>query len=77
MAANHRSAGGEWEQVAIAEGLPLTAVLAEELAAFRVKVTPAGNETFEAWRERDHDDLVLAVALALSAGSFRPTRVCV
>jgi hypothetical protein len=61
----------------IAEGLPLTAVLVEELAAFRVKVTPAGNETFEAWRERDHDDLVLAVALALYAGSFQPTRVYV
>jgi hypothetical protein len=24
----------------------------------------AGNETFESWRERDHDDLVFAVALA-------------
>jgi hypothetical protein len=54
----------------IAEGLPLAAVLAEELSAFRVKVTVAGNETFEAWRERDHDDLVLAVALALWAGSL-------
>jgi len=29
-----------------------------------VKVTTAGNETFEAWRERDHDDLVLAVGIA-------------
>jgi hypothetical protein len=24
----------------------------------------AGNEIFEAWRERDHDDVVLALALA-------------
>jgi hypothetical protein len=54
----------------VADGLPLAAVLAEELAAFRVKVTLAGNETFEAWRERDHDDLVLAVALALYVGSI-------
>ena len=52
----------------LAEALPLTAVLAEELAAFRVKVTAAGNETFEAWRDRDHDDLVTALALALHAG---------
>ena len=31
---------------------------------FRVKVTDAANETFGAWRERPHDDLVLAVAIA-------------
>jgi hypothetical protein len=35
-------------------------------------VTAAANETFEAWRERDHDDLVLALALALYVGSFPP-----
>ena len=48
----------------IVQSLPEAAVLGQELATFRVKVTTAGNETFEAWRERDHDDLVLAVALA-------------
>ena len=37
--------------------------LARELETFQVKLTQAGNETFESWRERDHDDLVLAVAL--------------
>ena len=42
------------------------------MAACRVKVTLAGNETFEAWRERDHDDLVLAVALALYVGNVQP-----
>jgi hypothetical protein len=56
----------------IAEGLPLASVLAEELAAFRVKITVAGNEQFAAWRERDHDDLVLAVALALWVASIPP-----
>jgi hypothetical protein len=61
----------------IAEGLPLASVLAEELAAFRVKITLAGNETFEAWRERDHDDLVLAVAMALYLGSFPTTLVSI
>ena len=30
----------------------------------QVKVTPAGNEQFAAWREGEHDDLVFAVALA-------------
>ena len=33
-----------------------------ELQQFRVKITAAANETFEAWWERDHDDLVLALA---------------
>jgi hypothetical protein len=40
------------------------ATLMRELATFKANVTEAGNETFESWRERDHDDLVLAVALA-------------
>jgi hypothetical protein len=44
--------------------------VAEELSLFRVKVTPSANETFVAWRERDHDDL--ALALALHVGSFPP-----
>jgi hypothetical protein len=49
--------------------LPLTKVLRKEMETFRVKVSAAtGNETFEAWRERDHDDLVLAVALAVWYG---------
>jgi hypothetical protein len=43
--------------------------LIRELQTFKVKVSLAtGNETLEAWRERDHDDLVLAVALAVWAG---------
>jgi hypothetical protein len=38
-----------------------------------VKVSAAGNEAFTGWRERDHDDLVLAVALAcwLAEGAWR------
>ncbi|MBN9520564.1 hypothetical protein J0H58_18925 [bacterium] len=52
----------------IAPGLPLAEVLAKELESFRVKVTADRNETFESWRERDHDDLVLALALAVWTG---------
>src|SRR5262249_41940183 len=49
----------------IAPSLPEAVTLGRELQQFRVKVSVlTGNETFEAWRERDHDDLVLAVALA-------------
>jgi hypothetical protein len=44
--------------------LPEAAVLVRELATFSAKLSRAGSETYEAWREQDHDDLVLAVALA-------------
>jgi hypothetical protein len=45
--------------------LPDYKVLTRELQAFTVKVNIAtGNESFEAWREKDHDDMVLAVAIA-------------
>jgi hypothetical protein len=52
----------------VARSLPEAAALVRELEAFRVKITAAANETFEAWRERDHDDLVLAVAMACWLG---------
>jgi hypothetical protein len=38
--------------------------LIAEVQAFRVKITDAGNDTYGAWREGAHDDLVLALALA-------------
>jgi hypothetical protein len=56
------------DRLKVARGLAHAATLARELQAFRVKVTAAANETFEAWRERDHNDMVLAVALAAWAG---------
>ena len=44
-------------------------MLIRELQHFRVKINIAtGNESFEAWRERDHDDMVLATALAIWHG---------
>ena len=48
----------------IAEGMKFGPVLAREMAEMRVKITPSGNEQYGAWREGEHDDLVLAVALA-------------
>lgn len=50
---------------------PLAHVLIDELRAFTVKTTAAGNETFAALRERDHDDLVLAAALGVWAAEKR------
>ena len=49
----------------VSPSLPLAQVLAREMQTFTVKINIAtGNESFEAWRDRDHDDLVLAVATA-------------
>jgi hypothetical protein len=45
-----------------------TGILTKELENFRVKISASANETFEAWRERDHDDLVLALAIACWVG---------
>lgn len=46
--------------------LPFREKLTEELQKFRAKINVAtGKATFEHWRERDTDDLVLALACAL------------
>jgi len=49
----------------IAESLALGPVLVAELLNFKVKIDPqTAHDSYSAWREGDHDDLVLAVALA-------------
>lgn len=51
-----------------AESLELRGALEKELENYRVKVTANRNEVFESLRESDHDDLVMALALALWYG---------
>jgi hypothetical protein len=49
----------------IASSLPHTQPLVTELLNFRVKIDPVtAHESYSAWRENMHDDLVLAVAMA-------------
>jgi hypothetical protein len=55
-------------RIKIPEGLPETAILTRELLTFRVKITISGNDIFGSWRESEHDDLVLALALAVWFG---------
>lgn len=53
----------------IAEALDLRETLVRELLNFRVKINiSTAHDSYEAWREGDHDDLVLSVALACWAG---------
>lgn len=49
----------------IAAGVPEAVTLTEELKNFKVKISTDGRDTYSAWRERDHDDTVLALACAL------------
>jgi hypothetical protein len=49
----------------IAAGMPEAGVLIEELMNFKVSISAAGSDTYGSWREGAHDDMVLAVALAL------------
>ena len=51
-------------ELAIAGGIDEGETLVKELRNMRVKIGVSGHETFEAWREGGHDDLVLAVSLA-------------
>ncbi|MFO0821644.1 MAG: hypothetical protein U0792_00630 [Gemmataceae bacterium] len=64
------------KRLKIVPTLPEAAALVKELEAFRVKVTADRNETFAAWREKDHDDLVLALALAVWFGERSGLPVC-
>jgi hypothetical protein len=52
----------------IAAGLPLAELFVREMESFRTKVLPTHAEALADWREREHDDLVLAVALAAWQG---------
>ena len=57
----------------IAQALPLANVLVQELLNFRVTLDPrTAHDSYAAWREGQHDDLVLAVALAAWWATWRP-----
>jgi hypothetical protein len=58
-------------RLVISPELPLAGVLAEELRNFKVSLTAAANEIFDA-REGENDDCVLAVALACWLGERFP-----
>jgi hypothetical protein len=59
----------------IASSLELAEVLRGELLNFRIKINlSTGHDSYEHWREGDHEDLVLAAAMAVwSARKPQPT----
>jgi hypothetical protein len=54
----------EQRRLHITDALPAAATLRRELETFRRKSTPDGSDTYSSWREGDHDDTVLALAVA-------------
>lgn len=52
----------------VADSLPEAPVLVRELQSFRAAPPVLRGDSAEEWRERDHDDLVLAVAVAAWVG---------
>ena len=62
-------------QLKIAQDMALAETLRKELLNFKVKINiSTAHDSYEAWREGDHDDLVLSVALACWAGERFPVR---
>jgi hypothetical protein len=56
-------------QLKIAQDMRLAETLRKELLNFKVKINIAtAHDSYEAWREGDYDDLVLAVAMACWCG---------
>ena len=54
----------------ISRKLPLAEVLVRELLNFRVKISDTGHDSYNAWRESEHDDLVLGLAIAAWAAEL-------
>ena len=59
----------------IADGPDWTALVLHELSNFRMKLDPAtAHDSFSSWREKDHDDIVLSVSLAMWASQHAARR---
>ncbi len=62
------------DRLAITDQADASDALKAELAGFHAKVRPTGSVALEAWREGVHDDLVLALALAVWRGENLPLK---
>ena len=58
----------------ISSALPDASILIQELRDFRGTVSEAGNDRYEA-REREHDDLVLALSMAVWFREYRTRNI--
>jgi hypothetical protein len=59
----------------IPTNIPETQTLTQELLDYRVRITlRSGHDTYEPWREGDHDDLLFAVCLSVWAWSLTQSK---
>ena len=65
LLASHLDIALQEERLKLTNGSPYSEALRTELRGFHAKIKANGNVSLEAWREGVHDDLVLAVALAV------------
>jgi hypothetical protein len=64
------------ERLKIVRSLPEAATLRSEFQNFRVKIDPrTAHDSYSHWREAEHDDLVLATALAAWFRQFWNTHI--
>jgi len=59
-------------RIRIAASLPDTQQLLDELHSYRIKTSDTGHHTYAPAHSSDHDDLLLALSLALWIGEHRP-----
>jgi hypothetical protein len=59
-------------RIRIGEALPQLGALLQEFLRFRQKIRLQGPDTYEAWRERDHDDLAFATMMACWYAQYAP-----
>ena len=62
-------------QLKIARNLPEAETLIKELTNFKVKISVSGHDTYEAWREGIHDDIVLSAAMGVWLAGARSCRL--
>jgi hypothetical protein len=63
------------QRLKIAKALVHASTLVDELLNFRVKIDPlTAHDSYGAWREGEHDDLVLALACAVWYGAKRDVK---
>jgi hypothetical protein len=59
------------QRLRIARSLEHAATFEKEALDFKVKISIGGHDSYEAWRESTHDDLVLSVAMTTWFASIK------
>jgi hypothetical protein len=62
------------QRLRIATDLPDANALGDELLSYRIKITDTGHDRYEPASSQDHDDLLLALSLALWIAERNPIR---